>query len=375
MFGKWWTVIKDTVNGFLADELVSRGASIAYFTLFSIAPLLVIIIAIAGLVFGHDAAQRAILGQFGGLMGKESADAIQGMIKGSNAENNGAWATLIGVGTLLLTASGAFGEIQSSLNKIWKAEPKAGLSRLVRARIAGLGLVLTLAFLMIASLVVSAGLAALSNYLNSVFPAVHVVMAVANFVISVGLLAVLFDAIYKLLPDKPIEWRDVAVGAVATAILFTIGKSLIGLYIGHSKIASGYGAAGALVVMLVWIYYSAEIFLFGAEFTRAYAQLHGSHAKQAKPETAMQAGAGDWLSGTGTRGGTQAGGERSRAVARAARIARRDGAARDERHVAGDPRPDAAQPGARSGRCARSGGRAAVMVPDRGSGGGFRRIA
>jgi len=215
------------------------------------------------------------------------------MIKGSNAENNGAWATLIGVGTLLLTASGAFGEIQSSLNKIWKAEPKAGLSRLVRARIAGLGLVLTLAFLMIASLVVSAGLAALSNYLNSVFPAVHVVMAVANFVISVGLLAVLFAAIYKLLPDKPIEWRDVAVGAVATAILFTIGKSLIGLYIGHSKIASGYGAAGALVVMLVWIYYSAEIFLFGAEFTRAYAQLHGSHAKQAKPETAMQAGAGE----------------------------------------------------------------------------------
>jgi len=118
MFGKWWTIIKDTVNGFLADELVSRGASIAYFTLFSIAPLLVIIIAIAGLVFGQDAAQRAIIGQFGGLMGKESADAIQGMIKGSNAENNGAWATLIGVGTLLLTASGAFGEIQSSLNKI-----------------------------------------------------------------------------------------------------------------------------------------------------------------------------------------------------------------------------------------------------------------
>jgi membrane protein len=180
MFGKAWNVVKDTVNGFLADELVSRGASIAYFTLFSIAPLLVIIIAIAGLVFGQDAAQRAILGQFGGLMGKESADAIQGMIKGSNAENNGAWATLIGVGTLLLTASGAFGEIQSSLNKIWKAEPKAGLSRVVRARIAGLGLVLTLAFLMIASLVVSAGLAALSNYLNSVFPAVHVLMAVAN---------------------------------------------------------------------------------------------------------------------------------------------------------------------------------------------------
>ena len=151
----------------------------------------------------------------------------------------------------------------------------------MRARIAGLGLVLTLAFLMIASLVVSAGLAALSTYLNSVFPAVHVLMAVANFVISVGLLAVLFAAIYKLLPDKPIEWRDVAVGAVATAVLFTIGKSLIGLYIGHSKIASGYGAAGALVVMLVWIYYSAEIFLFGAEFTRAYAQLHGSHREQA----------------------------------------------------------------------------------------------
>src|SRR3954462_5105003 len=174
MFGKAWTVVKETVNGFLADEAVSRGAAIAYFTLFSIAPLLVIIIAIAGLVFGQDAAQRAILGQFGGLMGKESADAIQGMIKGSNAENNGAWATLIGVGTLLLTASGAFGEIQSSLNKIWKAEPKAGLSRLVRARAASMGLVMTLGFLMLVSLVVSAGIAAIGHWVEGIFPGAKV---------------------------------------------------------------------------------------------------------------------------------------------------------------------------------------------------------
>jgi membrane protein len=283
MIGKIWGLIKDTFSGFMADEALSRGAAIAYFTIFSIAPLLIIVIAIAGMVFGHDAAQNAIVGQLGGLMGGQSAEALQSMIQSASNRSAGMVATMIGVGTLFLTASGAFGEIQSSLNTIWKAEPHAGLSRLVRARIAGLGLVVTLGFLMLISLVVSAGLTALDDYLKRVFPSAHLLMLAMNFVISLGLISFLFAAVYKILPDKPIAWRDVAVGAVATALLFTIGKSLIGLYIGSSNIASSYGAAGALILILVWVYYSAQIFLLGAEFTRAYAERHGSHAAEPRP--------------------------------------------------------------------------------------------
>ena len=285
MTGKIWALLKDTFSGFMADEALSRGAAIAYFTVFSIAPLLIIVVAIAGMVFGHDAAQHAIVGQLGGLMGGQTAEALQSMIQSASDPSAGTIATMVGIGTLLLTASGAFGEIQSSLNTIWKAEPRAGFFRLVRARLAGLGLVITLGFLMLVSLVVSAGLTALDVYLKRAFPTAHVVMLPMNFVISLGLISFLFAAVYKILPDKPIAWRDVAVGAVATALLFTIGKSLIGLYIGSSNVASSFGAAGALILILVWVYYSAQIFLLGAEFTRAYAVRHGSHAAEDKAET------------------------------------------------------------------------------------------
>jgi membrane protein len=240
------------------------------------------VIAIAGLVFGQEAAQAAIMGQFSGLMGKGSGDALASMLQsaGSQSQKSGTIATIIGIVALLITASGAFGEIQSSLNKIWKAEPKAGLSRLVRARIASLGLVMTLGFLMLVSLVISAGIAALGHWVEGIFPGAKALMSVVNFVITLALLSAVFAAIYKFLPDKPIAWRDVAVGAVATALLFTIGKSLIGLYIGSSKVAESYGTAGSLIVILVWIYYSTLTFLLGAEFTRAYAQRFGSHAAQ-----------------------------------------------------------------------------------------------
>ena len=282
MFAKAWNLIKATVSGFMADEALSRAAAIAYFTIFSIAPLLLVVIAIAGLVFGREAAQAAIMGQFGGLMGKGSGDALASMLQsaGSQSQKAGTIAAIIGIVTLLITASGAFGEIQSSLNKIWKAEPKAGLSRLVRARAASLGLVMTLGFLMLVSLVVSAGIAAVGHSVEGIFPGAKVLMAVVNFVITLALLSAVFAAIYKFLPDKPIAWRDVAVGAVATALLFPIGKSLIGLYIGSSNVAESYGTAGSLIIILLWIYYSTLTFLFGAEFTRAYAQQFGSHAAQ-----------------------------------------------------------------------------------------------
>jgi membrane protein len=277
---KYWDLVTKTVLGFIEDGALSRGAAIAYYTIFSIAPILIIVIAVAGLVFGQDAAEGAIVGQLSGLMGEQSAEAIQSMIKSASNRQSGIVATMIGVATLLLGATGVFGEIQSSLNAIWKAEPNtSAVSQLVWARITSFGLVLTLGFLLVVSLAVSAALSALDTYLNGIFPGIHVLFRALNFVVSLALISVLFGAIYKFLPDTPIAWRDVSIGAIVTALLFTIGKTLIGFYIGSSKVASSYGAAGALFVILVWIYYSAQIFLLGAEFTKTYANSHGSHAR------------------------------------------------------------------------------------------------
>jgi membrane protein len=275
VIGKAWVFIKDIVLGFIEHEDLSRGAAIAYYTIFSIAPLLIIVIAIAGLVFGHDAAQGSIVAQLRGLIGKQSAEILQSMIQSASHETTGVLATVIGVGTLLLTSTGTFAEIQSALNAVWKASPSVGFSALIAM---SLGLVFTLGFLMLVSLVVSAALTALGDYLSGLFPGAGFLMSLLNWTISFLLISALFAAIYKILPDTPIAWRDVALGSVATAILFTAGKSLIGLYIGSTSVASSYGAAGALLIILLWVYYSAQIFLLGAEYTRAYAENHGSHS-------------------------------------------------------------------------------------------------
>jgi membrane protein len=286
-----WQLAKDTVSGFIEDEALSHGASIAYYTLFAVAPVLLIIIAIAGLVFGRDAAQAAIVAQLSGMMGESTGKALEEIVRKVGDREGGAWATAIGVGALILTATGVFGEVQSALNVVWKAkkikqkaQPREGaskggstLSRLARARAASLGLVLTSGFLITVSLATSAALEALSGWLRGVFPGAETVLVVVDFVISTGLIALMFAAIYKVLPDKPIAWRDVAIGAVVTALLFEVGKYLIALYIGQSDAAATYGAAGALVVLLLWIYYTAQIFLLGAEFTHAFARRYGSH--------------------------------------------------------------------------------------------------
>jgi membrane protein len=273
---KVWLLAKGTVQGFLADGMLSRGAAIAYYTVFSLAPVLVIVIAVAGLVFDTEVAQKAVVDQIAGLMGQKSADLVQTMLQSAANRETGTWATILGVGTLLLTASGVFGEMQSSLNTIWKTEPKtSSVSRLVRARLTSLGLVATLGFLLIVSLVVNAALKALDTYLVTLFPGAHAVLQAANSVISFALLAAVFAAIYKTLPDKAIAWHDVAAGAVVTALLFTVGKTLIGIYLGSSAVASGFGAAGALALVFVWVYYSTQIFLLGAEFTRVFAEQHG----------------------------------------------------------------------------------------------------
>jgi membrane protein len=272
-----WKLLKDTFVSFFEDEALSRGAAIAFYTVTSLAPVLLIVIAIAGLAFGQEAAQNAITAQLTGLMGKQTADILQTAIASAAGKSSGILAASIGVATLLVTASGIFGEMQTALNKIWNAKPQSGtVSQLIRARAASLGLVAVLGFLLMVSLVVSAGLTALGDYLNSRLPFGSLILSILNFVVSLALLSVLFAAIYKVLPDRPIAWRDVILGAVVTALLFTAGKSLIGWYLGSSAVASSYGAAGGLILLLLWVYYSAQIFLLGAEFTKVYATRHGS---------------------------------------------------------------------------------------------------
>ena len=277
-----WKLLKDTVLSFVDDEALSRGAAIAFYTVTSIAPVLLIVIAIAGLVFGRDAAQNAITAQFSGLMGRQTAEVLQSAVASAAGKSSSIIATIIGVVTLVATASGVFGEMQAALNSIWKTKPQATtVSRLIRARVISLGLVAALGFLLIVSLVISAGLTAFGNYLDTVLPMGKLFLPALNFVVSLVLFGVLFGAIYKVLPDRSLQWNDVLTGALTTSLLFNIGKSLIGWYIGSSAIASSYGAAGGLIVLLLWVYYSVQIFLLGAEFTKIYANRHGS--KQRRP--------------------------------------------------------------------------------------------
>jgi len=268
---KAWRLLKTTVTAFINDEALGRGAAIAFYTVTSIAPVLLIVVAIAGTVFGREAAQNGIIAQLSGLIGQQSAELLQTAVASAQDKTSGKIATIVGVVMVIVTASGVFGEMQTALNVIWKADPTGTpISRLIRARAAGLGLVVSLGFLLMVSLAISAGLSAFGDYLNSVFAFGQVILTIVNGLVSLLLISILFAAIYKVLPDKHIEWRDVIVGAIVTSFLFTAGKSLIGWYIGSSAVASAYGAAGALMAMLLWVYYSAQIFLLGAEFTKAY---------------------------------------------------------------------------------------------------------
>lgn len=284
-----WLVIKDTILAFVEDEALTRGAAIAFYTTTSIGPVLFIVVAIAGIAFGEEAARGAIADQLGGLMGRDSADLLQTAIANAGAQKPSGFsaimssgvATLIGLVTLLITASGVFTEMQYTLNVIWKTT-SAGtpVSRLIRARATSLGLVAAFGFLLLVSLVVSTVLSALSGYINTYIPEGHLIFQSITFLVSFGLITVLIAAIYKVIPDRKIDWHDVLIGSVVTALLFTLGKLLISFYIGSSTIASSYGAAGSLIVVLLWLYYSAQIFLLGAEFTKVYAIRHGSYNRE-----------------------------------------------------------------------------------------------
>ncbi|MEI9405564.1 YihY/virulence factor BrkB family protein [Mesorhizobium argentiipisi] len=272
-----WTILKESVSGYIADNALSHGAAMAFYATTSLAPILLIVVAIAGFVIGNDAAQLALSAQISGVMGPQSADLLKATVETASQRGSGALATLIGLVTLLITASGVFGEMQQTLNEIWKVKPTSvSFSRLVRARAVSLGLVAALGFLLLVSLAASTAIAVLGDIINRSLPFGTLIVSGINTVVSFALIALLFAAIYKVLPDRELKWRDVGVGALVTALLFTVGKSMIGWYIGTSAIATSYGAAGALMVVLVWVYYSAQIFLFGAEITRAYSVRRGS---------------------------------------------------------------------------------------------------
>ena len=274
-----WSLVKAAFSSWLDDYAPSMGAALAYYTMFSIAPLLLIVISTAGLVFGEEAVRGEIFGQLQDLMGDQGAQAVQGLLQSVSEPKEGMAATVIGTVLLLIGATSVFGELQDAFDRIWRAPDRdktGGVWRLIRTRLLSFGIILGIGFLMIVSLIVSAAIAALGKWWGPFFSNLEVMATVLNFVFSFVLMTAIFAMLYKFMPRVKIHWKDVWAGATVTALLFTVGKILIGIYIGKSAISSGFGAAGSLVVVLVWVYYSAQIFLLGAEFTWVYAHAHGS---------------------------------------------------------------------------------------------------
>lgn len=271
-----WELLQEAGAEWLDDKAPRLGAALAYYTIFALAPLLLIVIAVAGFVFGEEAARGELFEQIRGLVGDQGAAAIETMLANANQRESSTLATIVGVAMLLIGAAGLFGQLQDALNTVWEVQPKAGrgIWGFVRDRFLSFTMVLGCAFLLLVSLVISAVLAALGSLFGDW--QTSFVGQIINIVISFGVITGLFAMIYRFLPDVQLAWKDVWLGAAITALLFTVGKWLIGLYLGHSTIGSTYGAAGSLAVLLVWLYYSAQIFLFGAELTKAYADRYGS---------------------------------------------------------------------------------------------------
>jgi membrane protein len=271
-------IFRRALAGWWKDDVPRLGASLAYYTLFALAPILVVAISIGGLVFGAEAVRGEVVGQIQGLIGREGAEAVQAMLEGASRPAASIAATVAGIITFFIGATSAFLELQTALNAIWHVEPKTGGSYwriLVMQRVISFGLVVALGFLLVTSLLVSAALAAIHRYMGNAFPGIVVLWEALNVVVSLAVITLLFAMIYKVLPDVKLAWRDVWVGGLVTAGLFTIGKLIIGLYLGTTSVASTYGAASSVIVILVWVYYSAQVILLGAEFTRAYVDAFG----------------------------------------------------------------------------------------------------
>ena len=273
-----FSLLKETFQEWQDDKSSRLAAALAYYTVFSLAPLLIIAIAIAGAIFGEEAAKGELVGQIQGLVGDSGAEVIQGAIQNANKPNIGSIASIISIVVLLFGASGVFAQLQDALNTVWEVEsdPKLGIWGFIRKRILSFGAVLGIGFLLLVSLVVSAALSGLSSYMSDVIPGIDLLWRLLNLVISFIVITFLFALMYKYLPDVKIKWSDVWIGAALTSVLFSIGKYALGLYLGRSSFGSIYGAAGSLMVLLAWIYYAAQILFFGAEFTQVYARRYGS---------------------------------------------------------------------------------------------------
>lgn len=281
-----WVLVKSAFTSWSQDHAQSMGAALAYYTMFSIAPLLLIVISMTGILFGPEAARGEIYGQLTHLMGEQGALGVQNLLESTNQPTEGVAATTIGIVLLLVGATTVFAELQDSLDRIWRAPARTGngIWALIRARLLSFGMILGIGFLLMVSLVFSAGLSAVSKWWSPVFSGWVVIAGFANFVFSFLLTTGMFAMIYKVMPRVNIRWSEVWIGAAITAALFTVGKWLIGIYIGRSAFSSGYGTAGSLLALLVWVYYSAQIFLMGAEFTWAYSHIFGSRRGKDTPK-------------------------------------------------------------------------------------------
>ncbi len=274
-----FSVLKQTVAEWTEDRAPMLGAALAYYTVFSLAPLLIISIAIAGFVLGDEAARGQVFDQMRSLIGDQGAKATQDMVQSAGAKpSTGIVATITGIVTLLFGASGVFGQLQTSLNIIWGVEPKPGrgVKGLIKDRFLSFGFILVVCFLLLVSLVMSAGITFVAKWAGTMTAGTEVLAQVINIGLSLTVITVLFALIFKFLPDAKIAWRDVWIGAFVTSLLFTIGKFGLGLYLGTSSVGSSFGAAGSLIVLLLWVYYSSQILFFGAELTQVYANQCGS---------------------------------------------------------------------------------------------------
>jgi membrane protein len=271
---RWWSIVRESGKKWWADNALRLGASLSFYTAFALSPLLIIVIAVAGLVFGEEHVQRALMEQISNLVGPASTEAIQSMLASARPSTHGTLATAISIGTVLVLATGVLVEMQDGLNTIWKSavQDGSGLWRFLRDRVLSFLVIVGMGFLLLVSLVIDTLLGALGAYLTHLLPATEAVMYGLNLMISIIVVTVLFALMFRLLPRAKVAWDEVWIGAVVTAVLFTTGKFLIGLYLGKAGLTSAYGAASSLMVILVWVYYSSLIFYFGAEFTYVYAE-------------------------------------------------------------------------------------------------------
>jgi membrane protein len=289
-FGTAKSLAKETFSEWSRDKAPKLAAALAYYTVFSLAPLLIIAIGVASLVFEEEAVKGQLVGQLSGMFGSQGANMIQTAIQNSARHDSGILATIIGFVTLLLGATGVFGELQDSMNTIWDAKPKKtkGILGFLRVRLLSFTMILGVGFLLVVSLLASAVISGLAKYMGGLLPGADFIWQIVQMIVSLGFTTALFAMIFRILPDLKIPWRDVIPGAALTAVIFEIGKFLIGLYLGKSSVASAYGAAGSLVVVLLWVYFAAQILFLGAEFTQVYSRAQGSQART--PEELRRAG-------------------------------------------------------------------------------------